>query len=377
MPAFRLAVAHLLSLAALVACAADRYDVLLVGGTVVDGTGAPGQRADVGIRDGRIAMVGDLSTAAADTRMDVAGLVVAPGFIDPHTHARERLLAIPTADNLIRQGITTLVDGNDGSSPLPLGAFLDSVAAARPAPNVALFAGHGSIRRAVMGTENREATPAELARMDSLMQTAMADGALGLSSGLFYVPGSYAPTSELVQLARTAHAAGGVYTSHMRNEDDSVVASVVETIRIARESGIPAHISHHKVGGRRNYGRSERTLALMDEARAAGLDVTYDQYPYTASHTSISSIVPAWARANDSLAARLAQPSLRTQIRREMQAFVEMRFANDPSKLQLSRCGFDSTLAGRTLAEVLQARRTPSSADAITDLILELVARGG
>ena len=378
MPTMRACVARFSCLVALAACeTADGYDAVLVGGTVVDGTGAPGQRADVGIRGGRIATVGDLSTATARERLDVTGLVVAPGFIDPHTHARERLIAIPTADNLIRQGITTIVDGNDGSSPLPLGPFLDSIATARPAPNVALFAGHGTIRRSVMGTENREATPEELARMDSLMRDAMADGALGLSSGLFYVPGSYAPTSELVLLARTAHAAGGVYTSHMRNEDDSVVASVVETIRIARESGIPAHISHHKVGGRRNYGRSERTLALMDEARAAGLDVTYDQYPYTASHTSISSIVPAWARANDSLPARLAQPAVRAQVRREMQAFVEMRFANDPSKLQLSRCGFDSTLAGRTLAEVLGARHTPSSADAITDLILELVARGG
>lgn len=163
----------------------------------------------------------------------------------------------------------------------------------------------------------------------------------------------------------------------MRNEDDSVRASVDETLRIARESGIAVHISHHKVGGRRNYGRTEQTLAMMEQARAEGLDVTFDQYPYTASHTSISSIVPAWARANDSLAARLRDATLRSRIRREMQAFVEMRFANDPEKLQLSRCGFDSTLAGQTLAAVFRVRGVTGTPDAITDLILELVDRGG
>jgi len=350
---------------------------VLEGGQVLDGTGAPAVTSDVGIRDGRIAELGDLASRKATARIAVRGLVVAPGFIDPHTHARESIFDIPTADNLIRQGITTIVEGNDGSSPLPVGAYLDSLAAHTMAPNVALFVGHGTVRRAVLGTEDRAATPPELATMEGLVRQAMAEGAVGLSTGLFYVPGSFAPTEEIVALARVAAASGGIYSSHMRNEDDRVVESVRETIRIGREARIPVHISHHKVGGRRNYGRSAETLALMKEARDEGIDVTFDQYPYTASHTSIASIVPAWARANDGLARNVAAPATRRRVVTEMKAFVEMRFANDPSKIQLARCGFDSTLAGKTLADVLAARAATASPDAIADLILDLVARGG
>lgn len=353
------------------------FDLLLRGGRVVDGTGAPAVAADVGVRDGRIVAVGTLTGRTATTVMDVRGQVVAPGFIDPHTHGRDRLRDIPTADNLVRQGITTMVEGNDGVSPLPLGVFLDSVASWRPAPNVALFVGHGTVRREVLGTANRAPTAADLAAMEALVRQAMADGAVGLSSGLFYVPGNFAPPSELAALARVAAAAGGIYTSHMRNEDDSVLAAVSETIAVGRATGIPVLISHHKVGGSRNYGRSAQSLALMRAAREAGVRVAFDQYPYTASHTGISSIVPAWARAEDGLAARLRDPALRARIEGEMRAFVSMRFGDDPSRIQLARCGFDRTLAGRTLADVLAARGVPSSPAAITALVLELVGRGG
>ena len=252
------------------ACTPAPFDVLLRGGRVLDGTGAPATVADVGIRDGRIVEIGDLGTRTAADTVDATGQVVAPGFIDPHTRGREKLRDIPTADNLIRQGITTIVDGNDGSSPLPVGAFLDSLAQWDVAPNVALLVGHGGVRRQVMGTASRPATPDELAAMEALVRQAMAEGAVGLSSGLFYVPGSFAPTEELVALARVAYAVGGIYSSHMRNEDDSVLAAVTETIRIGRETGIPVLISHHKVGGRRNYGRTVQSLALMREARDAG-----------------------------------------------------------------------------------------------------------
>ncbi len=352
-------------------------DLVLAGGQVLDGTGAPAITADVGIRDGRIAELGELASRKATERIDVRGLVVAPGFIDPHTHARETIFDVPTADNLVRQGITTIVDGNDGSSPLPIAAYLDSLARHTMAPNVALFVGHGTVRRAVMGTEDRAATADELARMEALVRQAMADGALGLSTGLFYVPGSFAPTEEIVALARVAAAAGGVYSSHMRNEDDRVVASVEETIRIGREARIPVLISHHKVGGRRNYGRSAETLELMRAAHDEGIDVEFDQYPYTASHTSIASIIPAWARANDALARNVANAATRRRITTEMKAFVAMRFDSDASKIQLARCGFDTTLAGQTLADVLAARAVQSTPDAIAEVILDLVARGG
>jgi dihydroorotase/N-acyl-D-amino-acid deacylase len=363
---------------ALAACTrGPEFDLVMAGGRVVDGTGARAYAADVGVRGGVITEIGDLTQRTAAERLDVSGLLVAPGFIDPHTHSRERIRDIPTADNFVRQGVTTLVDGNDGSSPLPLGPFLDSLAAHTVAPNVALFVGHGTVRREVMGTANRVATPDELERMKSLVAGAMDDGAVGLSSGLFYVPGSFAPTEELVELARVAAASHGIYSSHMRNEDDHVLASVSETIRIGREAQIPVQISHHKVGGRRNYGRTVESIELIRQARASGVDVTFDQYPYTASSTSISSIVPAWARAEGRLERNLADARTRRRILTEMKSFVEMRFTNDASKLQLSRCGFDSTLAGRTLADVLAARGSAQTPDAISLLILELVARGG
>jgi dihydroorotase/N-acyl-D-amino-acid deacylase len=365
----------------LLACAAcsspPPYDLVLHGGRVIDGTGAPAVAADVAIRDGRIAAIGTLEGESATERLDVGGLVITPGFIDPHTHGREGIFTVPTADNFIRQGVTTIVEGNDGSSPLPVGPYLDSLAALTMAPNVALFVGHGTVRRAVMGTVDRPATADELAEMQGLVAQAMGQGAVGLSTGLFYVPGSFAPTEEIVTLARVAADSGGIYSSHMRNEDDRVLESVSETIRIGREARLPVHISHHKVGGQRNYGKSEQSLALMQAARTEGIDVTFDQYPYTASHTGISSIVPAWARADDGLARNVANAGTRRRLTSEMKAFVDMRFGNDPSKIQLARCGFDSTLAGKTLADLLAAREIATTPDAIADLILDLVARGG
>jgi len=251
-------VARVSALLALTACSSPPpYDLVLHGGRVIDGTGAPAVAADVAIRDGRIAAIGALADAPATERLDVSDLVIAPGFIDPHTHAREGILTVPTADNLIRQGVTTIVEGNDGSSPLPIAPYRDSLAALTMAPNVALFVGHGTVRREVMGTADRPATAAELAAMQGLVARAMGDGAVGLSTGLFYVPGSFAPTEEIVALARVAADSGGIYSSHMRNEDDRVLESVTETIRIGREARLPVHISHHKVGGQRNYGKSE------------------------------------------------------------------------------------------------------------------------
>ncbi|NJD17785.1 MAG: amidohydrolase family protein, partial [Gemmatimonadetes bacterium] len=275
--------AALAALAFLPCCAEapPKFDLILSGGAVVDGTGAPLRHADVGVLDGMVAEIGDLSGRTAAERLDVTGLVVAPGFIDPHVHARSLIREIPTADNFVRQGVTTVVDGNDGSSPLPLGPFLDSVAAVGTAPNFALFVGHGTVREAVLGTEDRAPTGEELERMKALVAEGMAQGALGLSTGLFYVPGSFAATEEVVELAKVAAAAGGIYSTHMRNEDDRVVESVAEAIRVGREAGIAVQISHHKVGGKRNFGRSAETLELMRAAHAEGVDVTFDQYPYT------------------------------------------------------------------------------------------------
>jgi len=362
------------------------FDLLIADGMVIDGTGAPAYRADVGVRDGAIVEIGDLSGRSSSEHIDATGHVVAPGFIDPHTHSRGLIFEIPTADNLVRQGVTTIVEGNDGSSPLDIGTFYDSIATVGgTAPNFAMFVGHGSIRSEVIGNEDRAPTTAELETMEAWVRRGMNDGALGLSTGLFYLPGSFAETEEVITLSRVAAAAGGIYISHMRNEDVNVLQSVRETIRIGREAGIPVQMTHHKVGGYRNFGRSAESIALMVEARAEGVDVTFDQYPYTASSTGLSSIIPRWAQAGGGLAERLADPVTRRRVVQDIMAFVEMRFADDPSKIQLVSCGFDEgmgdafpeDLSGWTLADLLSDRGVDPTPSAIADLILEIDAAGG
>src|SRR5262249_8217850 len=194
----------------------------------------------------------------------------------------------PTADNYIRQGVTTVIEGPDGSSPLPLGAFLARLDSLKKSINIGAFVGQGSIRNSVMGDVDRKATPDEIQRMRGLVEQGMRDGAFGLSSGLFYVPGTFTPTEEVIELAKVAGRMGGIYISHMRDEAKGVVTSVKETIRIGEEGGLPTQVTHHKVVGPGYWGASVETLRLVEEARARGVDATIDQYPYTASATSIA-----------------------------------------------------------------------------------------
>jgi N-acyl-D-aspartate/D-glutamate deacylase len=365
-------------------CQSD-FDLILSGGIVIDGTGAAGRSADVGVHDGRIMEVGDLSGRSATDRMDVSGHVVAPGFIDPHTHSRGRIFEIPTADNFVLQGVTTLVEGNDGSSPLDIAHWYDSLTArGGTGPNFAMFVGHGSIRTDVLGRDDRVPSDEELTRMRQLVDGAMIDGALGLSTGLFYLPGSFASTEEVVELARVAAAHGGIYISHMRNEGDRVFRSIEETVRIGREAAIPVQMTHHKIGAWRNFGRASESIATMEAARAEGIDITFDQYPYTASSTSLSAIIPRWAQEGDRLAERLGDPVTRQRIVDDMVEWVEMRFASDPSKIQLVSCSLDeesaaafpSEMAGITLADILVARDVEGEV-ATADLILEIDQAGG
>jgi dihydroorotase/N-acyl-D-amino-acid deacylase len=360
---------------------AQEYDLLFRNGRVVDGTGAPWYRGDVAVRGDTIAAVGPALVGEAGRTVDLQGRVIAPGFIDVHTHARRGLLEVPSADNYVLQGVTTVFDGQDGSSPVPLGMFLARVTALTPAVNFGSFVGHGSVRHAVMGGDDRAPTEDELREMVALVAESMREGAFGLSTGLFYVPGAFADTDEVVALARAAGERGGIHISHMRDEAAGVLESVGETVAIGEHGGLPTQLTHHKIIGREGWGQSVETLRLVEEARERGVDVTIDQYPYTASSTSFAgALFPAWALEGDegSLAARLADPDARARILEVVvEKILKERGGGDASRLQIASFPHDHGLDGRTLAEVLTARGREPTVESAAELVLELQDHGG
>lgn len=357
------------------------FDLLITNARIVDGTGTAWYRGAVGVRGDTIVHVGWRQTADARTTIDAGGRVVAPGFIDIHTHARRGIFEVPTAENYVRQGVTTLVEGPDGGSPVPLAPFLAKLDALQKSVNIASFIGQGSIRSEVIGNEDRKATPDEIARMQALVEQGMRDGAFGLSTGLFYVPGSFTPTEEVIELAKIAGRHGGIHISHQREESVKLLDSVRETIAIGERGGLPTQITHQKVIGKANWGRSADTLRLIDEARARGVDVTSDQYPYTASSTSVSSaLLPAWALegGRQQVAARLKDPATRAKIRTETAATIrDARGGGDPKNVQFASCGFDASLAGKTLADLTRQRGLEPTIDNAADVTLWLVEQGG
>src|SRR5215470_5081541 len=247
-----------------------QYDVLITGAKVVDGSGGPWYSADIAIHGDSISAVGLLDGASAKVKIDGRGLVAAPGFIDIHSHGRRGIFQVPAAENYLREGVTTFVEGPDGSSPLPLAPFLDRFRQTPISVNIATFVGQGSIRQQVLGLANRKATPEEIAKMKDLAAQAMREGAFGLSTGLFYVPGNFTPTEEVIEIAKVVGRMGGIHISHMRQAAAGVLDSVRETIRIGEEGGLPTQITHHKIIGISNWGRSVETLKLVEEARARG-----------------------------------------------------------------------------------------------------------
>jgi dihydroorotase/N-acyl-D-amino-acid deacylase len=374
-------VAALLALAPWSASAQQPYDLVLRNGRIVDGTGSPWYRADVAIRGDEIVRIATTIEEPAARVIDVAGQVVAPGFIDLHSHGDRGIFDVPTAENLVRQGVTTIITGPDGGSAVPLGPFLDSVAKLRPAINFGSMIGHGSIRTAVVGQDNRLATPEELERMKALVEQGMREGAFGLSTGLFYVPGTFAPTEEVIELARVAGRYGGYHTSHMRDEASKVLESVRETIRIGEEGGLPTQVTHHKIVGKPYWGASEQTLRLIDEARARGVDATVDQYPYTASSTSIqAALLPSWVLEGGMRAAqaRLADGTLRERIREESAHIIETeRGGGDLSRVVITRCAWDPTLAGKTLGDVARMRGIEPTLKGGAEAAMWLTQQGG
>jgi N-acyl-D-aspartate/D-glutamate deacylase len=385
----------------------DHYDVLITGARIVDGSGNPYYRADIGIREGRIAALApDLSSAQATRRIDADGLVASPGFIDAHSHDDGYILAEPTARLKVSQGVTTTVVGNCGHTLAPMPAdktdfldkmsmmmggqalpevfygidtysdYLEAVASAKPGINVVPLIGHGTIRIAVMGYENRAPAPEELERMKALTTDAMEAGAFGISSGLIYIPGIYAKTEEVAELARVAGRYNGIYTTHLRNEGSRQMAAIEEALTIGRAGGMPVHIAHHKIAGRTNWGMSGQTLARFHRAREEGQEVTCDQYPYRAGSTMLAAALPpAFAAGGpERYVEKLKDPAVR-------QSVIEMIASKDDSWQNLvGEAGFENVqisfsmahpdYQGRSLADIASAENR-SPYDVFFDLIIE------
>jgi N-acyl-D-amino-acid deacylase len=382
-------------------------DVLIKNGRVVDGSGNPWFKADVAVTEGRIVQVAHAIGTEAKEVIDAEGLIVAPGFIDMHTHSDLRVFKHPEEDAKLMQGITTALLGQDGLSVAPLddankepmmrrvsgllgtyltewhwhtvGEYLDAIDAVKPATNSLTLVPHGAVRAMALGWENRAATPAELERMKAILAQAMEEGGVGFSTGLIYPPGMYADRTELVELCRVAASYGGFFVVHMRNEADYVLDSIREVTSICLEADCPLHISHLKVAGRRNWGRAGELLALLDEVRSRGLEVTFDQYPYVAGSTMLDAVIPPRFHTGGTkkLLENLRDPAIREEIRQVQENIKPERWEN-----WVDTCGWENVMVnavisdknrfaeGKSIAEIAkETGKTPL--DAVCDLLIE------
>lgn len=366
-----------LLLFALAAHAAD-FDLIIENAQIADGTGAPLKNGRIAIKGGRIAALGEFAGTAADM-LDASGLVAAPGFIDVHTHS-EDICRIPVAENFLRMGVTTIITGNCGNSRTDVAAFFREIEAARPALNVGTLIGHGSVRKEGMGGSFIRAPNAEqLTKMSQIIDQAMQDGAVGLSTGLIYVPGSFAKTDEIIALARVVSRRDGIYVSHMRHETVRIFAALDEFIRIARDSGCRAEVSHIKLSGPTAWGKAAEVLAVLDKARAEGLKITHDQYAYTASSTGLRQTIPdaALEGTREDFVRRLADPAEKAKIIEGMALMRERQGRKDYAYAVIAKCAIDPSLNGKNIPEAAKLLRGQDALEDQIETILDLEARGG
>lgn len=358
------------------------YDLLIVNARIVDGSGNPWFRGEIGIKDGRIVKVGRIKasegTPTAKQIIDAHNQIVAPGFIDVHTHV-EDIYTNPTAENFIRMGVTSLITGNCGRSAVDIGQFLGQMKQKPIAVNLGSLIAHGSVRAAVVGLDDRAPTPEEQAKMDALVEKGMKDGAVGLSTGLIYVPGTYAKTEEVVELAKVASKYGGIYASHIRDEGNAVVDAIKEAINIGEQANMPVEISHFKISSKHLWGQSPMTIALVEDARKRGLGVTVDQYAYTASSTSLDVRLPNWAVAGGRTEGkkRIADPETREKIVKEMKEDLKKKEFKDYSFAYVASYSPNPEFDGKNIAEIAQMARGRKKLDDQIDQILDMYTKGG
>lgn len=345
----------LLLLALIFACSSnsEQFDVLILNGSIYDAENRSFFNGDIGITGDKIQKIGDLKGAKAAKTIDASGHIVSPGFIDMHAHI-EGIMRMPSAENFVRQGVTTVLAGPDGRGPSPMKPFLDSLETFDLGLNTAWLVGHNTIRRNAMGTENREPSQEELEEMKAAVQEAMEHGAFGISTGLKYVPGSFSKIDEVIALSEVASQSGGIYTSHLREEGLGLLEGVAEAIDIGKKAGIPIVLTHHKAIGRPMWGASAKTLAMVDSARSLGIDVMMDQYPYTASSTGLSVLIPTWAMAGgqEEFKKRVSNPATRQKIKEEIMFNIEYdRGGADLAVVQFANVSWKPELNGKTLKD--------------------------
>ena len=369
------------------------FDLIIRNGRVMDGSGNPWYRADVGITGDRITRIGNIGTETAGRVIDANGMIVSPGFIDIHSHSDYPILIEPEGHSKIRQGVTTEVIGNCGSSAAPMNKmlqeyrdkydksqlgedfefswgsmkeYLDLVRSKGVSFNIVPLVGHGTLRQNTVGNDNRPPTEEEYMEMKRLLSKSLDEGAWGLSTGLIYTPNLYAKTDEIIELVQVLKDRDGLYTSHIRGEGDTLIEAVEEAIKIGEETGVKTQISHFKACGSRNWGKTETTLGMIQGARDRGLDVTFDQYPYIASSTGLASILPSWAHDGgvEKLLERISDPVTREKLRAEPTEEME-----DWTRLLIAHAKNTPEYEGKTVQEIAELEgKTPF--DAMCDLLI-------
>ncbi len=357
--------------------AAD-FDLLITDARIADGSGGPLVQGSIAVKGGRIVGIGQVK-GSAEAVIDAGGKVAAPGFIDVHTHS-EDICLIPAAENFLRMGVTTIITGNCGHSRTDVAKFFQEIEESRVALNVATLIGHGSVREQGMGGSFiRAPSDEQLATMKNLVDQAMKDGAVGLSTGLIYVPGSFAKTDELIALAKVAASHDGIYVSHMRYETVRIFEALDEILRIARESKIRAEVSHIKLSGPTAWGKAQEVLAVLDKARADGLKITHDQYAYTASSTGLRQTLPDAALEGEraDFVARISDPKKKAEIIAKMAEMRARQGREDYGYAVIARCRADPSLNGKTIPEAAKVRRGSDSLEDQIEVILEIETQGG
>lgn len=363
----------LLLLLALSASAAD-FDVLIRHARLIDGTGNPWFRADLGVKAGRIAAIGNLATKSADLTIDAKDRVLAPGFIDVHTHIEGAVELNPQAANFLYQGVTSIITGNCGGSRTDLAAWFTRLENTKVGLNIGSLVGHNSVRRDVMGTANRKATPEEITKMQAIVDQAMREGAVGFSTGLIYIPGTFSDTDEVVALAQAASKYNAVYASHMRDEGRKVKEAITEAVTVGQKSGLRVQISHFKIDTPAIWGYSKETIALVEQFRRDGVDVVVDQYPYDHSSTNLGITLPSWALADGqaAIAERLKSTETRARITKEMLAQLQTLGHKDYSYAIVATYRPNKDYEGKNISEIAKLEGTPE-----TETILNMIEKGG